>query len=49
MEESGPAWVGLATLVIMIGLFQFYRVYCERSRKALMPVEERALEEKWIA
>jgi hypothetical protein len=49
MEETGPIWVGLLTLLIMAGLFRYYRYYSEQSRRALMPAEDLALEEKWIA
>ncbi len=33
----------------MAGLFRYYRYYSEQARKALMPAEDLALEEKWIA
>jgi membrane protease YdiL (CAAX protease family) len=49
MEESGPWWMGILTGIVMIGLFMYYRMYCEQSRKKLMPPEDRALEERWIA
>jgi hypothetical protein len=49
MEETGPIWVGLLTLLIMAGLFRYYRYYSGQARKALMPAEDLALEEKWIA
>jgi hypothetical protein len=49
MEESGPWWIGIFTGIVMIGLFMFYRMYCDQSRKKLMPAEDRAREEQWIA
>ncbi len=49
MEESGPWWMGILTGALMIGLFMYYRMYSAQSRRKLMPLEDRALEEQWIA
>jgi hypothetical protein len=49
MDDSGPLWVGFLALGILVGLFWFYKHYSAKTRRALMPAEDRALEEKWIA
>lgn len=49
MDDSAPIWVGLFALGILVGLFGFYKRFSAASRRAMMPAEDRALEEKWIA
>lgn len=49
MKDSGPVWMGLIVLFILFGLFRYYKQFCLETRERLMPVEDRAREENWIA
>lgn len=49
MKETGPLWIGVFVLFILFGLFRFYKQYCAETRERLMPLEDRARTENWIA
>jgi membrane protease YdiL (CAAX protease family) len=49
MNESSPIWLGAIALIALIGLFFLYKKFSDTDRKKLEPVEDRALEEKWLA
>ena len=49
MQDSGPIWIGLVVLLILFGLFRYYKQFCAETRARLTPTEDRAREENWIA
>jgi hypothetical protein len=49
MNETYPIWIGAIALVVLAGLIYIYKKFSEQDKKELMPPEDRALEEKWIA
>jgi uncharacterized protein len=49
MNETYPIWIGIIALAALTGLFFIYRRICEKDRKMLIPAEDQALEEKWLA
>jgi membrane protease YdiL (CAAX protease family) len=49
MEETDPLWVGAIALVAIVCLFMYYKKFSEDVKKRKMPVEDRALEEQWLA
>ena len=49
MEDTDPLWVGAVALVAIVCLFMYYKKFSEDVKKRKMPVEDRALEEQWLA
>lgn len=48
-DDTAPIWIGLLALAVLAGLFYYFRIYSRQRRQAMMPAEDRALEEKWLA
>jgi hypothetical protein len=49
MNESWPIWTGIAGGILLVLLMYLFGKVSSLDRKKLMPAEDLALEEKWIA
>jgi membrane protease YdiL (CAAX protease family) len=48
MNETTPMWLGLIGMIILIALLILYRNFSKVDRKKRTPIEDVALEEKWM-